>query len=215
MFVFFIIIIIAVIAIVIWQQFRDVFYRISEIERRLDFLGRKIATDAKATSAEAEQVPVVSPETIPPSPPSYELPESESIILASLSRSSRTREEWEALIGGKLLNRIGALALIIGIGFFLKYAFEHDWISETVRVLIGFAVGAGLLFGGAYSHKKGLQVFAQGIIGAGIAILYLSVYASFNFYHLVPRTVAFVMMAIVTALTFLQALKYNSLAVSS
>ena len=88
MFAFFIIIIIAVIAIVIWQQFRDVFYRISEIERRLDFLGRKIATDTKATSAEAEQVPVVSPETIPPSPPSHELPESESIILASILRSS-------------------------------------------------------------------------------------------------------------------------------
>jgi len=215
MFAFFIIIIIAVIAIVIWQQFRDIFYRISEIERRLDFLGRKIATyNNEATPAEAEQFPVVSPETIPPSPPSHELSESESIILASISRSSRTREEWEALIGGKLLNRIGALALIIGIGFFLKYAFEHDWISETVRVLIGFAVGAGLLFGGARSHKKGLQVFAQGIIGAGIAILYLSVYASFNFYHLVPRTVAFVMMAVVTALTLLQALKYDSLAVS-
>jgi uncharacterized membrane protein len=214
MFAFFIIIIIAIIAILIWVKFREVFGRLGEIERRLDFLGRKIATDAKATPAEAEQVAMVPPETIPSSPPSFELPEREPIILATLSRPSRTREEWEAIIGGKLLNRIGALALIIGIGFFLKYAFDRNWISETIRVLIGFAVGAGLLFGGARSHKKGLQIFAQGIIGAGIAILYLSVYASFNFYHLVPRTVAFVMMAFVTALTLLQALKYDSMAVS-
>jgi uncharacterized membrane protein len=215
MFAFFIIIIIAIIAIVIWGKFREVFDRLGEIERRLDFLGRKIATYTReATPAEAEQAAVVPPETIPPSPPSFELPESEPIILAAPSRPSRTREEWEAIIGGKLLNRIGALALIIGIGFFLKYAFDRNWISETIRVLIGFAIGAGLLFGGARSHKKGLHVFAQGVIGAGIAILYLSVYASFNFYHLVPRTVAFVMMALVTVLTLQQALKYDSPAVS-
>jgi hypothetical protein len=215
MFAFFIIIIIAIIAIVIWVKFREVFDRLGDVERRLDFLGKKIATGTQgAAPAQPEQVEVVSPATIPPSPPSFELPESKPIILSAPSRPSRTREEWEAIIGGKLLNRIGALALIIGIGFFLKYAFDRNWISETIRVLIGFAVGAGLLFGGAHTHKKGFQVFAQGIIGAGIAILYLSVYASFNFYHLVPRTVAFVMMAFVTALTFLQALKYDSLAVS-
>ncbi len=223
MFAFFIIIIIAVIAIVIWQQFRDVFYRISEIERRLDFLGQKIAiysqgaapTEAKAaTPAEAEQVAAIPPAPSLTHPLLVETPQPQPEIAARQPKPSRTREEWEALIGGRLLNRIGALALIIGIGFFLKYAFDRNWISETIRVLIGFAVGAGLLFGGARTHKKGLQVFAQGIIGAGIAILYLSVYASFNFYHLVPQTIAFIMMAIVTALTLLQALKYDSLAVS-
>ena len=127
---------------------------------------------------------------------------------------SRTREEWEALIGGKLLNRIGAFALILGVGFFLKYAFDNDLISEPIRVLVGFVIGAGLLFGGARWHKTGLAIFAQGLTGAGIAILYLSVYASFNYYHLVSQPVAFVLMSAVTALTFFQALKYDSLAVA-
>ncbi|MDZ7360950.1 MAG: DUF2339 domain-containing protein [candidate division KSB1 bacterium] len=127
---------------------------------------------------------------------------------------SRTREEWESLIGGKLLNRIGAFALILGVGFFLKYAFDNNWISETVRVLIGFVAGALLLFGGARWHKKGLAIFAQGLIGAGIAIFYLCVYASFNFYHLVSQPVAFVWMSAVTALTFFHGWKYDSLAVA-
>jgi uncharacterized membrane protein len=224
MFAFFIIIIIAVIAIVILVKFKEVFYRLGEIERRLDFLGRKIATGMQGVApAEAEQVAGVPPAPVEANIPSVKpevheqaapAPPSQPITTPEPSRPSRTREEWETIIGGKLLNRIGALALIIGIGFFLKYAFDRNWISETIRVLIGFAVGAGLLFGGSRSHKKGFQVFAQGVIGAGIAILYLSVYASFNFYHLVPRTIAFVMMALVTALTFLQALKYDSLAVS-
>ena len=127
---------------------------------------------------------------------------------------SRTREEWEALIGGKLLNRIGALALVIGIGFFLKYAFDNNWLSETVRVLIGVAAGFLLLAGAARSRKGGLLIFAQGLVGAGIAILYLSVYASFNYYSLVSQPVAFVLMALVTVIAFTQAFLYDSIAVS-
>ena len=127
---------------------------------------------------------------------------------------SRTREEWEALIGGKLLNRIGALALIIGMGFFLKYAFDNNWITETMRVLIGLAIGAGLLVMAAWAHRKGFEVFSQGLVGAGLSVLYLSVFASFNFYHLVPQVFAFLMMSVVTILAFLQAFRYDSFAVS-
>jgi uncharacterized membrane protein len=126
---------------------------------------------------------------------------------------SRTREEWESFVGGKLLNRIGALALIIGLGFFMKYAFDNDWISETVRVLIGVVVGF-LCIGLAYrTNKKGFQIFAQGLVGAGIAILYLSVYASFNYYALVPQWVAFVMMSCITALSLLVGIYFDSLAI--
>ncbi len=127
---------------------------------------------------------------------------------------SRTREEWEALIGGKLLNRIGALALIIGVGFFLKHAIDNQWINELTRVLIGVAVGVICLWGADRTHKKGFQIFSQGLVGAGIAILYLSVYASFNFYQLVSLQVAFGLMGAVTVVAFLEAFRNDSLAVS-
>lgn len=129
-------------------------------------------------------------------------------------KKSRTGKEWEALIGGKILNRIGALALIIGVGFFLKYAFDNDWISETVRVLLGAMAGGGLLYVANRAHAKGFQIFSQGLVGAGIAILYLSVYAAFNFYQLVPQWVAFALMSVVTMITLWQSLKYDSLAVA-
>ena len=149
-------------------------------------------------------VPVVLHETIlepeirkpqPPPPP---------------RKPSRTQEEWEALIGGKILNRIGALALIIGVGFFLKYAFDNNWITETMRVVIGVVTGFALLFGGDHFQKKNYKIFSQGLSGSGIAILYLSVYSAFNFYHLVPQIVAMLMMSAVTVITFWQAFKYDS-----
>jgi len=127
-------------------------------------------------------------------------------------KSTRTNVEWEALVGGKILNRIGAVALIIGIGFFLKYAFDNNWITEWMRVVIGIVIGGVCLFGGYRTHRQGLPVFAQGLVGAGIGILYLSIYSAFNFYHLLPQWMAFIVMSLVTILTFVHAIYYNSLA---
>ena len=103
---------------------------------------------------------------------------------------------------------------MLGVSFFLKYAIDRDWISEWMQIGIGIGAGAALLVGAAQMHKRGFQIFAQGIVGAGIAILYLSVYASFNFYSLVSQPVAFLMMGSVTVVTFYQAFRYDSLIVS-
>ena len=128
-------------------------------------------------------------------------------------RPTRSQVELEALIGGRLLNRIGAFALVLGVGFFLKYAFDNEWITETMRVVIGIAVGLLCLGGGYRTRTKGFVIFAQGLVGAGIAIFYLSLYASFNFYHLIPQWLAFLLMSGVTILTLVQAIYHDSPAV--
>jgi uncharacterized membrane protein len=160
---------------------------------------RPVPVSASSLPKQTAPAPSAPPHAVPPPPP---------------RKPSRTREEWEILLGGKLLNRIGALALILGVGFFLKYAFDNSWITETGRVIIGAVAGGLLLAGGARSHNRGLTIFAQGLVSAGLAILYLSVYASFNFYHLVPQIWAFVLMTAVTAIAFSQAFRYDSLAVA-
>ncbi len=130
-------------------------------------------------------------------------------------KPARTNAEWEALLGGRVLNRIGALALIIGIGYFLKYAFDQQWITEGMRTAIGAVLGAGLLVVGARATKKGYAVFSQGLVGAGISVLYLTVFAAFSLYDLgLSQNVAFILMGIVTVLAFQQAFYYNSIAVS-
>lgn len=126
----------------------------------------------------------------------------------------RTREEWEILFGGKLLNRVGALALILAVGFFLKYAFDNDWLNETARVILGGAAGLLLIGGGHRFHRRNMRIFSQGLTGAGVAILYLSIYAAFDFYHLVPQPVAFFLMALVTAAAFLLSLHYDARAIA-
>jgi hypothetical protein len=174
---------------------------------RLEQLERHTSPGAKADVPRSSMPPPIisEPSLIPPptaatlSADPHRIPGT-SLPPRTPAKPSRTREEWEAFVGGKLLNRIGALALIIGFGFFLKYAFDNEWISQTVRVLIGAAAGFACITAAYRTHAKGFSVFAQGLVGAGVAILYLSAYASFNFYQLVPQTVAFALMSFVTIL---------------
>ncbi len=156
------------------------------------------------TSSSSPSPAVATPMTPPPPPPTP----------PPAPKKQRTSQEWEWLIGGKLLNRIAAVALVLGVSFFLKYAIDRNWISEWMQVGIGLAAGSALLIGASRMQKKGFQIFSQGLVGAGIAILYISVYASFNFYNLVSQPVAFAMMGAVTIVTFTQAFRYDSLAVS-
>jgi uncharacterized membrane protein len=196
---------------------------INSLQREIEILKSRAAPTVRESSETVEPqtiqaeipVPAVSPprakeEAVPAT--SVQTPSVTPRFDKELPPPSRTREEWEAFVGGKLLNRIGALALIIGVGLFLKHAFDENWISETVRVLIGVFTGALCLAGAYRTHSKGLKIFAQGLAGTGIAVLYLSVYATFGFYSLVPQVVAFVLMSAVTALALAVGFYYDSLA---
>ena len=196
---------------------------VTSLQRELEILKSR-ASPGTAESPQPVRIPSVQAEKLalvaPPAQALEEVLPAASVPTRTVTpqfageppRSSRTREEWEAFVGGKLLNRIGALALIIGVGLFLKHAFDENWISETVRVLIGVFAGALCLAGAYQTHSKGFKIFAQGLAGTGIAVLYLSVYASFSFYALVPQTVSFLLMSIVTTLALAVAFYYDSLA---
>lgn len=192
------------------------FVRVNELSKRVHDLERQ-RSSPQGSAPVVPQHPQATPTVVAPPQRTSDVPTSQAAIALHISRPptpSRSREEWEAFIGGKLLNRIGALALIIAVGFFLKYAFDNNWITETMRVLIGILIGAICLLGGHRTQKKGYGIFAQGLVGAGISILYLSLYASFNFYQLIPQWLAFLLMSGVTLVALVQALTYDSITVS-
>ncbi|MBU4375552.1 DUF2339 domain-containing protein [Patescibacteria group bacterium] len=116
----------------------------------------------------------------------------------------------EEIIGGKWFAKIGMTALVIGVSFFLKYAFDNDWIGPTGRVIMGIIAGIVLLFFGEKYIRK-YFVYSQIITGGGIALLYLSVFAAFDFYGLIPQWLAFVFMSLVTGTGVLLSLRYNAL----
>ena len=67
-----------------------------------------------------------------------------------------------------------------------------------MRVVMGGMLGAALAYAGTRFVRAGYPLYGQMISGGGIAVLYVSTYAAFNFYHLVPQPAAFAMMCGVT-----------------
>lgn len=61
------------------------------------------------------------------------------------SVSKRKQVNYEKFIGENLFGKIGILVFVIGVGFFVKYAIDKDWINETLRTVLGFLTGSALL----------------------------------------------------------------------
>ena len=121
--------------------------------------------------------------------------------------------DWEWLLGGNWLARVGILALIFGVGFFLKLAFDNDWIDETGRVVLGLVTGLALLGGGEYWSRR-YAAWARAVTGGGIAILYLSIFTAFSLYHLIPALATLGASLLVTLAASGLALRYESRAVA-
>jgi uncharacterized membrane protein len=126
---------------------------------------------------------------------------------------NRLREDLESRIGGNWFNKIGVVAIAIGIAFFLKYAIDNE-IGPMGRVSIGILIGLGFLFGAEKLRDKGYQNYAHGISGGGILILYLSVYAANGFYQLISHEIAFLAMAMITTVAVLLSARYNALPIA-
>lgn len=98
---------------------------------------------------------------------------------------------------GRILGRLGIGAVIIGVAFFLKYAFNNNWIEPTGRVLIGILAGLLAMGIAQYLRSKYLQ-YSDLLMGGGLVILYLSVFAAQSIYNLIDPMLTFLGMIIVT-----------------
>lgn len=125
------------------------------------------------------------------------------------------RVDLENRIGGSWLNRIGIIAVTLGVGFFLKYAFESQWIGPFGRVAAGVLAGLAFLFAAERLRLRGYRSYAHGLAGGGILILYLSAYAAYAYYDLINHLAAFTLMAGVTALAVALAARFDALPIAA
>lgn len=117
---------------------------------------------------------------------------------------------FEAMVAGRWLNYVGILALLFAVTFFLKYAFDNNWVGPRGRVGIGLLLGSALY---PWSHRlleRGYKYFSEGIAGLGAAVLYLSLWAGWHYYAIFSQSSAFALMIVVTAATMVVAVGRNS-----
>jgi uncharacterized membrane protein len=142
----------------------------------------------------------------PPLPPTLTKPEPEKSVTGVNSA--------ELAVGQKWLLGIGVLILIIGIGFFLKFAFDQRWIGPAVRISIGFVSGIVLLLGGSVCHRRNLKGLDVGIGAVGLGTLYVTSYAASQFDRLLPSSLALFLIFLTTAIGAILAALWVSQALS-
>jgi uncharacterized membrane protein len=172
-------------------QIRELTARLYRLEKKIEAM-RTFAPAPEAVPTVAPEVPAVVPVAleiavprveppplpprVPAPPPVQEVYEPEGPTLYERFRAALGGEEWEALVGGSLLNKIGALVLVVGIALFLGYSFTQ--MAPAGRAAIALAVSVSILAAAIWTERAAkYQVFARGLIGAGWAGLYATAYA--------------------------------------
>src|SRR5215813_841307 len=183
--------------------------RLYRVEQRLGLESEQPQEPPKAV----REVPKAPYPLVPPPPPvkPSQPPSSPPPTFASSSAApEKEQEELEGKIGKLWLNRIGIVAILIGVSYFIKYAFDNGWIGPAGRVALGLLAGIALIFWSERFRARGHAPFSYSLKAVGIGTLYLSLWGAFQVYHLVPPPAAFVAMILVTAATVTLALTQDA-----
>ncbi|WP_312343485.1 DUF2339 domain-containing protein [Chryseobacterium binzhouense] len=108
-----------------------------------------------------------------------------------------------------ILTIIGIFTLVLGIGYFVKYAIDKNWVGENSRTAIGFVSGVVLMIAAHFIRKK-YTIFASIITGGGIAVLYFTTTIAFREYHLFLQNTAFIITCFITILSIVLSYRYHS-----
>jgi len=110
---------------------------------------------------------------------------------------------------GNVVVKVGAIVLFFGVAFLFKYAADRSLFPIELRLLAVIAAGIGLLVVG---WRLRLEKLDYGLIlqGAGLGMLYLTVFAASKLYHLLPASFSMVMMLLLVVLTGILAVQQNA-----
>src|SRR5260370_32383452 len=182
---------------------------LARLVRRQDESDRRLEEIEKALGIARAPAPQ-------PPPPRVEIP---SAIAEERAPSAPPllpveKPGFETKVGLAWVNRIAVVTLALFVAFFFKYAVDSNWVGPSLRVALGVLAGLATLAVADRIWRGGQKTYANGISGLGIAILYLSFYSSFGFYHLIEPAFAFVLMALTTAMAGAFALPYDASAIA-
>src|SRR5438034_11440912 len=143
-----------------------------ELERRLQAIEERLAAMEQRFGLGVAPPPSAAPAPIPAAE-----------VGGATPVPARPKANIENIIGAHWLNRIGIAAVLIGVAYFLKYAFENGWVGPTGRIAIGLMAGIAVVLWSERFRIRGYKVFSYSLKAVGIGALYLSLWAAFQVYH--------------------------------
>ena len=152
-----------------------------------------------------DAAPPHQPSVSQPSSPSLRDDESATNIVTSLWASAT---QW--FFGENLVVRVGALVLLVGVVLLLKLASQYIEVSMPVRMAL-VALGGFVITVVGYRTTAKKRSYGLTLQGVGFAVIYLTVFASFKLYGLLPSTLTFGVLALLAGLTVMFSVWQNAL----
>jgi uncharacterized membrane protein len=177
------------------EQVAELRSRVRLLEQALKTHGISLQTENPAPQLPPAPPPAAQIPVVPGLPQRVTVPR----FGAPASVSQKNQVSLESRIGSQWFNRIGILAVLIGMAWFLKLAIDNHWIGPLGRVLVGLIAGVGLIVWSERFRSRGYSGFSYSLKALGSGVLYLSLWAAFSLFHLIPAAVAFAAMIVVTA----------------
>ena len=193
------------------SQLQELQQLVRELTSRVYRIERAIGIEPPPVTAQSQSPPPPSEPSPTPQGPSAEARPMPHIPLRPVFKpAAESGTNLESRIGSHWLNRIGIAAVLIGVSYFLKFAFDNDWIGPAGRVNIGLLAGIAVVIWSERFRRRGYRAFSYSLKAVGIGVLYLSLWAAFHVYGLIPSGVAFVAMFAVTSATAIMALSQDA-----
>src|ERR1700722_10662611 len=172
-------------------------------------LAAELASLSARVQALEQELAQLRPHPAPPSSPSAP-PPPRPAPSATAKLPPKPAPSLEDRIGSQLFSRIGIVALLIATTLFLKWAIDSHWIGPIGRILAGLAAGVAVVLWSERFRHQGFNAFSFSLKAIGSGALYLSLWAAFQLYHLLPAAVALPAMILVTAWNAYMAWSQNS-----
>ena len=120
----------------------------------------------------------------------------------------------EQVLGTKWLAWVGMVLVLVSAAFFMKYAYDNNWIGPRGRLAIGTLASLAALVLGEHFRRKDWKALFQTLTGGGIAGFYICIFFSFQVYHLAGQEPAFGLACLVTALAVALAVVHDALPIA-
>ncbi len=90
----------------------------------------------------------------------------------------KEKNSFENFFIGNLFNIIGAIAIIIGCGIFVKLIQPYIIFTPLLKTLIGLICGIAMVIGGCVIKKDTLKIYSEILTGTGFAVLFITIYCT-------------------------------------
>ena len=148
-----------VLIVYLWTQ-------VSGLQKQIDELKRGVGHAQVLESVKAPSEAVTQPASVMPS---YPQPSTQHVYEGGQSPQHSDFGQW---LAEDWLVKLGALLILLGCGWFVTYAFAHQWIGPIGRIVLGLLFGVGVMVLGIWrirTHVHQGSIFT--VLGSTIVLL--------------------------------------------